>query len=63
MNENNKRDKEDNRLKNPSPIGTQQNPVSNPDDSQNRVEEDLEEREKFKREHNIDEEDGEKKSD
>ena len=40
-------------MKNPSPIGTQQNPVSNPREATNPVEEELEEREKFRREHGI----------
>ena len=62
MTEKNNRKDEDNPMKNPSPIGTQHNPVSNPDESRNPVEEALEEREKFKREHDIDEADGEEKS-
>lgn len=42
------------RLKNPSPIGTQSHPVSNPDEYSNPVEEELDAREKFCREHEID---------
>jgi hypothetical protein len=47
---NNIRSKETNGLKNPSPIGTQQNPVSNPAETSNPVEQELAEREKFQRE-------------
>lgn len=38
-------------LKNPSPIGTQQNPVSNPREAADPVEEELEAREKFRKKH------------
>lgn len=37
------------RLKNPSPIGTQQSPVSKPRESKNPVEEELEQRNEFER--------------
>lgn len=43
-------DEETGRLKNPSPIGTQHNPVSSPGDTSNPVEKELAEREKFQRE-------------
>jgi hypothetical protein len=43
-------DEEIRRLKNPSPIGTQQNPVSSPGEAGNPVEEELAEREKVRRE-------------
>lgn len=46
---NNAPDKETERLKNPSPIGTQQNVVSSPRETTNPVEEDLAEREKVQR--------------
>jgi hypothetical protein len=43
-------DKDIDRLKNPSPIGTQHNPVSSPRETTNPVEEELAEQKKSKRE-------------
>ncbi len=46
---NNAPEKEADQMKNPSPIGTQHNPVSSPRETTNPVEEDLAEREKVQR--------------